>query len=168
MNDESKNGGKPTAADEAAVSDSVTNSSTPQTEVPSPNDSSEKTESSVVEAPPEEPEYFTVGDDMAEQIAADSTLPPSHEMSTANASASVGLPDVATPPAEEAGDNAAKASGPSDVIQEQINQNEAAPIAAVAKAPKVHNPAQTAVIVTLLLMTILSALAIFAYMSSQK
>ncbi len=160
-NEESKPGGTTVATDTTATTNTMAKPAPVMDVVPPPTTTSDTGEAAVVDAPPEQTEYLTVSDDIAEQIAADSTMPPAPKQSVVNDE----IPEMATPPAEAAAQSR-EAAEPSDLIKEELNRTQT-PQAAVAKAPKVHNPASTAVTVTVFLMIFLAGLAVFAYMSSQ-
>lgn len=138
--------------------------------VPPPVMSSAPGEVAVVDAPPEAESFIPVSDEIAEQIAADSTMPPDPEPSTITGSAdfSAEIPGMATAPQETEPQTAGAGDSPSELIEAEIQREAALPVQAVAKVPKVHNPAQAAIVATIIITIILAGLAVFAYMASQN
>ena len=131
------------------------------------------TESPVVAAPPEQSGIPQISDEIAEQIAAESSAPPPPEpaeTSNPEPAPSSGNSAMATPPPEDTDGTppTSDADSPSDLIQAEINHEEAAPVAAAAQAHKTKNPALAAVIATVFITVLLAGLAVFAYMSTQS
>jgi hypothetical protein len=130
-------------------------------------------ETPVVTAPPPEPDTLQIGDDIADQIAADSTTPPppEHAQLPSSDSAQGGSQPtsaMAAPPEEDETQPVDASDSPSDLIQAEIQHEADNPVAAVTKAPKAKNPAQAAVIATVFITLALAGLAVFAYMSTQN
>jgi hypothetical protein len=125
-------------------------------------------ETTVVAAPPEDVSVPQMSDDIADQIAADATLPPAPEPGQAAAS-DVPEPAMSTPPVD--GEQKAPGTGdsPSDLIESEIQREADAPVPVEQpKAPKASNPATAAVVATVFLMVVLAGLAVFAYTMTNK
>jgi hypothetical protein len=128
----------------------------------------EVVEAPVADAPPAETNELAISDDIADQIAADATLPPAPEPGAAASGASP-EPQMATPPAEDGTPAPAPGGEHSELVESEIqHQEEHTPAPQQPATPKQHNPAATAVIIAVFLMLALAGLAVFAYMSSQK
>jgi len=144
---------------------------TPPPVTPAPSPASPEPE--VVAAPTELPDVPQISDDIADQIAVDSTTPPAPEPSVVSSpdndqpTAPVDAPAETAPTPTEAKTPDAGDS-PSDLIQAEINRDEDKPAPAPVKTPKPANPVGTAVVATVILTIVLAGLAVFAYMSSQK
>ncbi|MBC7581577.1 hypothetical protein H7097_01780 [Aeromicrobium sp.] len=170
-NEQSTSGGtNSTAVNPAAAAHASRQGATVMDVVPPPSTAAAaqtSTEPAVVAAPPELPDIPQISDEIAEQIAADSTAPPA-PMPSQVASQSSGVSSMAVPPDENDPQITSSGDSPSELIQAELERNVAKPAPVTAKVPKVPNPVRTAVIVTVFVTFMLAGLAVFAYMSTQN
>lgn len=113
----------------------------------------------VVAAPPETDsasDVPPVSDEIAQQIAADSSTPA--EPTAAASPEPQAAPPVDAPKPE--------ANVPAEQADSKPNKDQPTP--AAVKVPKPHNPARSAIVATVVIMVVLACLTVFAYMSTKK